>query len=78
MSYTERTYVTDLRNRLSTFLAELDAELVKQSRRPNRESEKRTRKLLGSFYAELYRPYKKESLDDSVSENSSTSQTEGV
>ncbi len=74
--YTERTYVTELRNRVSDFLAQLDAEFVKQSRRPNRESEKITRKLLASFHPSIYRPYKSASLEDL--KNSPDSQTEGV
>jgi len=69
--YTERTYVKDLRDQLTAFLAELDKELVKQGRRPNRESEKRTRKLLASFYPDIYRPYKKASLADLKSSSDS-------
>ena len=76
--YTERTYVTELKNKLAEFQAELDRELVKQSRRPNRESEKRTRKLLASLYTEIYRTYKRASLEDLKTAPSSDSQTEGV
>lgn len=64
MSYEERTYVQDLRDNLEAFIQELAPELVKQSRRPNRESEKRTRKLLMSFHKRVAVPFKKASIED--------------
>jgi len=74
--YTERNYVAELRKQVASFLAELDKELVKQGRRPNRESEKRTRKLLSGFTKAVYRPYKNASLADL--KHSSKTQTEQV
>jgi hypothetical protein len=75
MSYEEKTYVVTLREQVQAFLASLDQEFVKQSRRTNRESEKRTRKLLGSFYKTVALPYKKSSLDDLKAEEGTVTET---
>jgi hypothetical protein len=74
--YTEREYVTNLKNSISVFLASIEKELVSQGRRPNRESEKRLRKLLGNFHRTIYKPYKDASLQDL--KDSSTAHVEGV
>lgn len=62
--YTEKAYVTKLKTDLTALLNELEEEFTKQSRRHNKESEKRTRKLLSTMHETLYRPYKKASLEE--------------
>lgn len=61
-TYEKKDYVVNLENSLSEFIQKVSVELYKQSRRSNRCSEVRLRRLLCSFRDEIYIPYRDDSL----------------